>query len=130
LERMDEIVARKRAIADRYLERLDDVDGLQLPVEEEWARSVYWMVGVVLDESLEFDAAQFSARLRDRGIETRPFFSGLHAQPALQRLGAFNGEQYPVADALARNGLYFPSGLGLTDAQLDQVCTAVREVLQ
>ena len=84
----------------------------------------------MLDESLGFDAAEFSARLRDRGIETRPFFSGLHAQPALQRLGAFNGERYPVADTLARNGLYFPSGLALTDEQLDQVCTAVREALE
>jgi perosamine synthetase len=130
LERMDEIVARKRAIAAGYLERLDDIDGLQLPVEEEWARSVYWMVGAVLDESLEFDAAEFSARLRGGGIETRPFFSGLHAQPALQRLGVFNGEQYPVADGLARNGLYFPSGLALSDEQLDQVCTAVRKALE
>lgn len=129
LERMDEIVARKRAIAASYLQRLADVDGLQLPVEEEWARSVYWMVGVVLDESLEFDAAEFSGRLRDRGIETRPFFSGLHAQPALQRLGGFNGERYPVADRLARKGLYLPSGLALTDDQLDQVSTAVREAL-
>src|SRR6185312_1832942 len=42
LERMDEIVGRKRAIASAYLERLGQVEGLQLPVQEEWARSVYW----------------------------------------------------------------------------------------
>ena len=129
LQRIDEIVARKREIAATYLEQLAGLDGLQLPIEEEWARSVYWMVGAVLSEDLGIDAAELGRRLRALDVETRPFFSGLHSQPALQRLGLFDGEAYPVTDRLARNGLYFPSGLALTDEQLDQVCDAVRQVL-
>jgi perosamine synthetase len=129
LRRMAEIVARKREIAATYLEQLAGLDGLQLPVEEEWARSVYWMVGAVLSEDLGIDAAELGQRLQTLDVETRPFFCGLHSQPALQRLPLFDGEAFPVTDRLARNGIYFPSGLALTDTQLDQVCNAIRRVL-
>lgn len=129
LERVDEIVARKREVAAMYTAGLAGVDGLQLPAEAPWARSVYWMYGLVLDESTGLDAAAFAGRLRERGVDTRPFFLGMHEQPALHELGLFVGESYPVAERLARQGLYIPSGLALTDEQVERVCAAVRESL-
>jgi perosamine synthetase len=56
---------------------------------------------------------------------TRPFFLGMHEQPVLQQRGLFAGERYPVAERLARQGLYLPSGLTLTEAQLHTVCESV-----
>ncbi len=129
LERMDEIVARKREVAARYTARLTGIEGLTLPVEQPWARSVFWMYGLLVDESTGLDAAALSARLDERGVETRPFFLGMHEQPALHRLGLFREERYPVAERLARQGLYLPSGLALTDEQVETVCAAVREAL-
>jgi perosamine synthetase len=64
------------------------------------------------------------------GVDTRPFFVGMHEQPALQRLGLFNGERYPVTERVSRQGIYLPSGMALTDAQIEEVCDAVREVLK
>ena len=84
------------------------------------------MYGIVLHESIPIDASVLAARLRDRGVETRPFFLGMHRQPALLHRGWFAGERYPVADRLAARGLYLPSGVGLTDDQIDEVCDAVR----
>ena len=130
LERIDEIVARKRAMGKRYNELLDGIPGLQLPSEQPWARSVYWMYGVVLDEQTGLDADKFSRRLQEYEVETRPFFLGMHEQPVLRQEGLFVGEHYPVAERLARQGLYVPSGLGLTDEQLERVCTAIRKVLK
>ena len=52
----------------------------------------------------------------------------MHRQPALLSRGWFGSESYPVADDLARSGLYLPSGATLTDEQVDQVVSAVREV--
>lgn len=129
LERIDQIVSRKRAIATAYESGLAGVPGLALPGEQSWARSVYWMYGIVVDEETGLDAAQLGKRLDDLGIETRPFFLGLHEQPALRRLGLFHGEHYPVAERLARRGLYVPSGLALSDEQVAIVCSAVREAL-
>jgi perosamine synthetase len=130
LERMGQIVARKRWLGQAYTEGLQDLPGLQLPTEAEWARSVYWMYGLVLHaEPTGLDARQFAQRLADRGVETRPFFLGMHEQPVFQDKGLFGGEHYPVAERLARQGLYLPSGLGLTECQLEQVCQAVRDAL-
>ena len=111
-----------------YNERLGGVAALQLPPEESWARSVYWMYGVVLTDEARMDAACFAKALLQRGVETRPFFLGMHEQPVFHRRGLFLDERYPVSERLARQGLYLPSGLALTEDQLSRVCDAVREV--
>jgi len=129
LERIDRIVADKRWIGQEYTRRLSDIKSLELPVEQPWARSVYWMYGVVLSEEVPMDANTFGQRLRDHGVETRPFFLGMHEQPVFHRRGLFLEERYPVAERIARRGLYLPSGLALTEDQLGQVCDAVHEVL-
>jgi len=149
-----------------YTERLQGIPSLQLPVEEPWAKQVYWMYGIVLDENTGMDAIQFAQKLKEKGVETRPFFLGMHEQPVFQTpthlsqggkdttptlpspggrntmptlpspggrdtgRGFFTGESYPVAERIARQGLYLPSGLTLTEDQLDQVCNAVRKILK
>lgn len=127
--RIDEILARKRWIGRAYTERLNDIPGIQLPTEESWARQIYWMYGVVLDESTGLEAAQLAQKLKENGVETRPFFLGIHQQPVFQDMGLFQNEKYPVAERIARQGLYFPSGLTLTESQIDQVCETVTTIL-
>jgi perosamine synthetase len=83
----------------------------------------------VLDDALPFDAREAMGRLASRGIGTRPFFWPMHEQPALQRRGLFAGESHPVAERLARRGFYLPSGVGLSDDDVDHVCQQLREVL-
>lgn len=129
LEQIDELVARKRRMGRRYTELLAGIPGITLPVEEPWATNVYWMYGLVLDEAAGPDAVEFARRLKARGVETRPFFLGMHEQPALWDRGLFRGERYPVAERIARQGLYLPSGLTLTDEQMVAVARAVRECL-
>ena len=87
------------------------------------------MYGVVLSEETGMDAGAFTQKLKRRGIETRPFFLGLHEQPVFHRRGLFLHERYPTAERIARQGLYLPSGLALTAEQISQVCEAVHEVL-
>jgi len=129
IERMQETIARKRWMGQAYTQRLQHISTLQLPVEEAWARQVYWMYGLVLDESTQLNALEFARRLRSQGVETRPFFLGIHEQPVYSRMGLFQGEHYPVAERIARQGLYLPSGLTLAEAQLDEVCRAVEKIL-
>jgi perosamine synthetase len=129
LERIEEIIARKRWIGQEYNRRLVGIKNLQLPVEEPWARNVYWMYGVVLSEKAGMDTTAFAQRLKEWGIETRPFFLGLHEQPAFHQKGLFLEERHPVAERIARQGLYLPSGLALTEGQIAKVCDAVHEVL-
>ena len=129
IERMDAIVARKRQIAAEYRRRLAGLESIQWQAEREWARSVFWMNGFVLGGDRGMDAARCAAELRARHVETRPFFLGMHEQPALHAAGLFRGERYPVTEKLSRQGLYVPSGLGLSDEQIARVCDAVRDVV-
>lgn len=129
VERFDEIVTKKRWIAERYRAYLHSVSYLRLPQEMEWGRSVYWMYAVLLDENAPFDAADFAMRLRERGVDTRPFFVGLHQQPVLRARGITTGEKFPVTEAIGRRGLYLPSGLTLSEDDIQEVASAVREVL-
>lgn len=129
VERIDEALEKKRWLGRRYTEVLANIPGLQLPVEKTWARNVYWMYGVVIDPKTGMDAVACARRLRDAGIDTRPFFLGMHEQPALRRLGLFQGEAYPVADHIARQGLYLPSGLTVDESQVQAVAQALRGVI-
>jgi perosamine synthetase len=128
IERMDQIVAKKRWIGEQYTKRLKDLPYLQLPIERPWARSVYWMYGLVLDEASGMNASDFAEVLATKGVQTRPYFLGMHEQPVFRRRGWFTNESFPVAERLARQGLYLPSGITLTEAQIDVVTDAVREI--
>jgi perosamine synthetase len=116
-------------MGETYTQRLKHLKWLQLPVEEPWARQVYWMYGLVVDESTGLDAASLAKQLLAEGVETRPFFLGIHEQPVYTTQGFFKDEQYPVTVRIARQGLYLPSGVALTEDQLDQVCQAMEKIL-
>ena len=129
LERIDAIVARKRYIGIYYTKKLRQIKGIQIPVEKPWAKNVYWMYGIVFSEETGLNADDAALLLREKCIDTRPFFLGMHEQPAFQDMDLFRGEQYPVAERLARQGLYLPSGLTLTIEQMDIISTAIDEVV-
>ncbi|MEA5535272.1 DegT/DnrJ/EryC1/StrS family aminotransferase [Crocosphaera sp. XPORK-15E] len=127
LERLKEFVAKKRRMGQRYTEQLAHISQLELPlVKTDYAESIYWVYGVVLRDDVPFDATEAMEQLRQQGIGTRPFFWCMHEQPVFLKMGLFSGESYPVAERLARRGFYVPSGLGLTDEQLDRVVQGVK----
>lgn len=129
LERLDHFVARKRRMGARYGELLAGTPGIELPLAATgYADNIYWVYGLVLDEEAGLDAAEAMRRLGSLGIGTRPFFWPMHEQPALQKLGLFAGERFPVAERMARRGFYLPSGIALSDAQLERVAAAVKSV--
>jgi perosamine synthetase len=129
LERLDEFVARKRRMGCRYTQGLAHLSKLQLPLcRTDYAENIYWVYGIVLDDELPFDAEELMRNLGLKGIGTRPFFWPMHEQPVFQKMGLFAGESYPVAERLGRRGFYIPSGIGLTDEQMDRVIEVMKEI--
>lgn len=130
LERIDEFVEKKRRMGRRYTELLQGVEGIKLPVESEGEnRNIYWVYGIVLDDKVSCDNREFVRRLGDKGIGARTFFWCMHEQPVYTSEGMFAGEKYPVAEKLARRGLYIPSGLALSDEQMETVAVELKKVL-
>jgi perosamine synthetase len=129
IERIDAVIARKKAIAAEYDRLLRGIDCLELPRAAAWAASVYWVYGIVVHERSGRDGQSICGELRRRGVEARPFFLGMHEQPVFRRMGLFVGETYPVAERLARQGFYLPSGLGLESSQIREVAAALRSIV-
>jgi perosamine synthetase len=131
LERLDEFISKKRTIGRNYTQFLDDIPGFKLPVAKTaYGQNIYWVYGIVLKDDVPFEASEIMLRLKHHGIGTRPFFWPMHEQPVFRKMGLFNGERYPEAEKMARRGFYIPSGLALTEEQINVVSRALHEVIQ
>jgi perosamine synthetase len=124
-ERFDELVGRRRRNAELYSEALAGIRGLTLPREQPWARSVFWMYAVLVEPEFGVSRDTVCVELAARGIETRTFFIPVHRQPVYRELG---GERFPVAEMLSERGLYLPSAPTLTEAEIDYIGGALREI--
>lgn len=130
LERLDEFIDRKREMGKYYTERLQGIDGLILPVKNtEYADNIYWVYGVVLEEKIQADNRIVQKLLAEENIGSRTFFWCMHEQPVYLRKGLFMNEKYKNAEYLARKGFYIPSGMALTEEQMDRTVKAVKKVM-
>lgn len=130
LERLPQTIEKKRRIGAWYDELLADITVLQrLPTRTAYAENVHWVYGVVLKDTVPFDAEEAMRRLGALGIGTRPFFWPMHEQPVLLKMGLFDGVSCPVAERIARRGFYLPSGVALTHEQAVEACGALRATL-
>ncbi|MFZ0064357.1 MAG: DegT/DnrJ/EryC1/StrS family aminotransferase [Pyrinomonadaceae bacterium] len=131
LERIEELLQRKREIFAWYKQELQGIEGITLNYELPGARNAYWMVTVVLDRSYGIEKDALQQQLSEQQIDCRPFFHPLSSIPAYEHL--------PQAhEARARNrvsyeicpfGLNLPSGLNLTRENVGYVCSAFKNIL-
>lgn len=128
LEEVERYVKKKCWMATIYNEKLSKIKGLTLPVEKPWAKNVYWMYGILVEDEFGLSRDELKSILYERGVDTRTFFVPMHRQPALKKLGLFKGERYPVSDEIARRGLYIPSGLAIIEKQILAVCKTIADV--
>jgi len=130
-EQLDQFVERKRIMGSKYTNLFSGQLGIQLPLAKtDYADNIYWVFGLILNDSISFDAEEAIIKLSNKGIGCRPFFCPMHKQPVLKNMGLFKGESYPIADKLYKRGFYIPSGMALTDEQIFRVADSVIEVLQ
>ena len=132
LERIDELIERKREQFAWYQDELSGIDGLALNPEPAGLRNSYWMVTVVLQPRLGIRKEDLHAQLAEHGIASRPFFHPLSSIPAYRdtpeaRMAAQRNRN---AYALSPFGLNLPSALALTRDDVAYVCEAVRKILK
>ena len=131
LERLDEFVQRKRSMGKKYTQGLRVLNEVQLPLEKtDYAENIYWVFGLVLDDSIGFDAEEAIKMLGEKGIGCRPFFCPMNQQPVLREMGFFINESYPVAERLYKQGFYIPSGTALTSEHINHVTKILIEFLK
>jgi perosamine synthetase len=130
LERLDQTVAKKRAMGRLYNKLFKSMPELQIaPERMDYAENIYWVYGMVLADSVPMDAEQMMRTLAELKVGTRPFFWGMHEQPVFRNMGWYENERLPVTERIARRGFYVPSGLGITEDQQLRVVEAVKRAL-
>ena len=131
MERIDELIVRKRQIFDWYKARLGDRPGLWLNAEPDGTRNSYWMVTIVPDAGFGLDKFAIMAALDERNIDSRPFFSRLSDLPAFE--GRDASKRFVKDDDagvhIARCGVNLPSGYNVTEADVDIIAAAVDEIV-
>jgi len=125
-EQMDGFVAARRANAARYTAALEQIPGIVTPPQAGWAKSVFWMYSILVEDEFGMTRDQLRAYLADHGIETRTFFIPMHLQPIYHQ--AYKGQRYPVAEMLCQRGFYLPSASSLTTREIDYVTETMGRV--
>lgn len=122
LERLDSIVSRKREIAAYYRRNLGACAGIDLHPEAEWAKNSYWMYSIVIKDDFGLSRDELMVELEDKNIETRPFFYPMHQLPPYREKDG----NYPASDRLSQRGMNLPSYPGLSDHDIDRICSVIR----
>lgn len=123
LKKIDKLIKIKRKISKAYNSQLKEVEGITLPPEMLWAKNVYWMYSVLVEDDFGVDRDELVKRLEQEKIETRPFFYLIPTMPPYK-----TAENFPVAESLSRKGVNLPSFPKLTNVQINFICEKIREI--
>lgn len=131
IERVEELIAKKRQIFHWYRETLQGFDGITLNAEPQGTLNSYWMVTAIPDPSFGMDKFALMDAFRDRKIDTRPFFSPLSSLPAFTERPESSAHMpsKPVGETIARYGVNLPSGYHMTEELVQRVAEALTQIL-
>jgi perosamine synthetase len=127
LERLDEILEKKKAIARRYQLALQEEPFLTLPFVATEMDHCYWLYSVVVETPTQAELVR--RVLCDQQIQARPFFMPLHQQPYLKGFSSLHSVE-SQSGRIASRGLNLPSSASLTEAQQNVVIREIRRALR
>lgn len=124
LENIDNLVEIRRRNAKIYNALMENINGITLPPEARWAKNVYWMYSILVEDNFGMNRDELMKELRKDGIESRTFFYPIHVQPIYSQL--YKNEKFPVADELSRKGINLPSGSTLTEEDIEYIVSSIK----
>jgi perosamine synthetase len=132
LERIDELVERKRQIFSWYQARLATVDGITLNVEPPGTKNSYWMVTAILDPRLGLTKDRLIPLMEERKALCRPVFHPLSSLPAYEDLpqAVEARRRNTVSYRISPLGVNLPCGMSMTAEKVDYVCDSLIQILQ
>lgn len=122
MSRLEEMLARRKQVAEWYAERLADLPPVECPQIADYTTRVSWFVYVVRFDP-RIDRDRVARNLEERGIPARPYFIPIHLQPYMVERFGFRPGDFPVTEDLGRRSLALPFSGKMTEDQVDLVCT-------
>ena len=132
LQRVDELVERKRAIFSWYAQLLDGQAGVTLNRTVAEVQNGYWMVTVLLDPALGWTKEALVPAMRDAGVDVRPFFYPLSQLPAYRDSDSARqaAQRNATAYRISPYGINLPSGPDLDRASVERVVDTLSGLLK
>ena len=128
INRITETLEKKRSINQRYRDNLMSHPKIRFQKNSEWADPNYWVIAILIQNTF-LGADSIRKMLMMREIETRPFFTGMHAQPALLSEPTINDQEFSKTEYATRNGIILPSGINTTMEQIDYVSESLIQIM-
>lgn len=125
LERIEDLISKKRTIFSWYKELLNDLEGIRLNPEKEWAKNVYWMVCLVIDREGDSIRDELMLKLKEKGIDSRPFF---YPMSSLVMYGGVAKNM--VTKYLSERGINLPSGVSLKREDVEWITSNVVRIIE
>jgi len=131
LERIDELVEKKRQIFSWYRENLQSVEGITLNYEAPGTKNTYWMVTAIFDPKFGLEKEEIMRRMKEKDIDLRPFFYPLSSEPAYSALPAAHTAQKrnEVSYRISPYGVNLPCGMNMTEDLVEYICSCVKSVM-
>ncbi|WP_340391934.1 aminotransferase class I/II-fold pyridoxal phosphate-dependent enzyme [Macrococcoides caseolyticum] len=127
MEVLDDRVAKKREIFDRYVEGLKGIDGISFMEELEDSFSNRWLSTIIVDsEKVGKTSVEIIEHLAGFNIEARPVWKPMHLQPLFEGKDFIQDEQQDVSKFLFENGICLPSDTKMTEAIQDAVIDMIK----
>jgi perosamine synthetase len=127
LKKIEKFIKKKRKIAKYYREKLRDLAEkklITLQPEMPWAKSVYWMSSILIEDKARISRDKLMRKLEKEGIDTRPFFYSVNTLPPYK-----DKEKFPVAENLSRKGINLPSSVDLTEKEIDFISKKIQKII-
>lgn len=131
VEQIEKIVKKKKFIGNRYNELLKNIPYINLPIQKtSYCENLYWVYAITLKDNYKKDAKDIMNELAKFKIGTRPFFYPMHKQPIFNKMGFFKNTFLPNSEKLYKKGFYIPSGLGLSNENINNVSKALHKIFK
>ena len=127
LERIDQTVARRREVRELYRAGLTGLESVSVQPDPTWGRSNAWLSAVSFDLGVYSEApTRVRLALEEHNIESRPIWKPMHQQPVFAGARSFMSGK---ADSVYASGLCLPSGPGITDSDIEEICSVILSTL-
>ena len=124
IERIEELVAKKREVFYWYKENLEEVQGIQLNLEQYYAKNSYWMPTLVFDDTINVDRDELINFLSTKNIDSRPFFHPISSLPLF-----YDQPENELAYKISSKGINLPSHHELEKSDVLRVCNLIKELV-
>lgn len=130
IKKINKIIKKKRLIAEYYKKYLGKIDQINLPVEEDYAKHVYWVYHVTIENSDKNLRNKIMIKLAKKGIETRETFVPYDLQKKFVEKKIVKYKNCPVADKISEQGFYLPSGYELGEKDIKYISKTLIDLLK